>query len=344
MRQASLFLAGALAAAPATAFTLHDALGDDQRSETIRVWIDDREPVVLAVDARHPHAAIELPVDGDEHRYRLEGESVSSDGLRTKLEGSGLIVTAARMDRIAERPQTASDAFAAYRRLFDALVEAAPRARLDGLDPGEPVPVSAEQVAKAEQRLGFALPRDYVRFVTEVGALRFAGDGYAAGRVFAPQELGTLADFVVAEVRENGWDHDWKQMNARIVKRYPRAGRDIVLDVFSLDEPTVLVRDHDCPDGEIAIVLPESDYQLLVPVESDNPLMGLIDYEGDIVGETRCFDYDRIFAYSLHDQLIDFGDDVLYLRDDGADAAADLERGEADVRGAVWLKLSDHGK
>lgn len=342
MRQVAPFLVAALASAPASALTLHDTLGDDQRSETMRIRIDDREPIVLVVDAKHPHASVELPADGDEHRYRIEGESVSRDGLRTKLAGSGLIVSRARMDRIAESPKTAADAFAAYRELLAALAEAAPRERLDGLDPGVPVPVAAEQVAKAEQRLGFALPRDYVRFVTQVGAVRFAGDGYAAGRVFAPQELGTLADFAVADVRENGWDDDWKQMGGRIVKRFPRAGRDVVLDVFSLDEPTVLVRDHECPAGEVAIVLPGSDYQLLLSDDSANPFMALVDYEDDIVGETQCFDYDRLFAYSLHDQLLDFADDVLYLRDDGAAAQADVARGDSDALGGIWVKLSDH--
>ena len=325
----------------APAFTLRDTLGEDQRSETLQVWIDDREPVVLKVDAKHPQASVELPVDGDEHRYRLAGESIALDGSRTELAGSGLIVTTARMDRIAEAPETAAAALAEYRALYAALARVAPAERIAGLDPGTPQPATAEQVAAAEKRLGITLPPDYVRFITEVGALRFAHGDFVAARVYAPQEIGTLADLAVDEVRENGWDDDFTVMEQRILKRFPRAGKDIVLDVFSLDEPTVLVRGGKCPAGQVPIVLPESDYQLLVMEPGDNPFMALIDYEDDIVGEMQCFDYDRLFAYSLHDQLVDFGDDVIYVRDDGSDASAAIARGAAS-EGKVWVQLSDH--
>ena len=339
-RPALALLIGCALAAPAAAFTLHDALGEDQRSEALKVWIDERGPFTLAVDAKQPSASIELDVTDEEHRYRIEGESIASDGTRVVVAGAGVIVTPARMDRIAEAPKTAAEALAAYRALYATLARIAPPGQLEGLDPGGPAPATAAQVAAAEQRLGIALPPDYVRFVTQVGALRFANGSYVAARVYAPDELGTLADLVVRETRDNGWDEDWDALKRRIVKRFPKSDRNVVLDMFSIDEPTVLVRDGHCAAGEVAVVLPESDWELLATEPGDNPFVALIDYEDDIVGETQCFDYDRLFAYSLHDQLVELGDDVLYLRDGDPDDAAGIARG-AEADGRVWVQLRD---
>lgn len=60
-----LFLIPALlAAAMADAVELRNALGEDQRSETIRVEIDGHEVEVLRVDGKRARAALPLPLAG----------------------------------------------------------------------------------------------------------------------------------------------------------------------------------------------------------------------------------------------------------------------------------------
>jgi hypothetical protein len=324
----------------ATAMTLHNSLGDDQRRETLRITIDDGDAQTLTVDADEPHASVDLPVTGKQHRYRIEGESEGHDGAVRQVSGGGLIVTQARLDEIAEEPTTAVAALNAYRALMTDLARAAPAERVAILLPGTPVRASAAQVTAAEKRLGVTLPEGYKRLVTTVGSFKFDKGAYVSAEVYAPDALAPLVDVLVRELRENGSDaDDVKKIRERAVRRFPRSGKDIALDIFSSDEPTVLVANGDCDGGLVPLAFPESDYQLLGIDPADNPFLGLITYENDIVGEMQCLSYDRLFAYSLHDQIIDMGDDVIYLRDT-TDAQVLVRRaGEDESR--VWLAFAD---
>lgn len=114
----------------------------------------------------------------------------------------------------------------------------------------------------------------------------------------------------------------------------------MVLEVFSLDEPTVLSARGRCDGGQVPLLFPESDYALVTIEPGDNPFMALIDYEDDIVGEVQCMSYHRAFAYGLHDHLISMGDAVLYLRDDTDAHAAVIRAREGE--GQIWMALVDH--
>ncbi len=336
-----LVVAGLIAgAAPARALTLHNVLGHDQRSETLRIIIDDGQPITLRVDEKQPEAAVELPTPGASHRYRLEGEAIDDAGQRVVIAGAGLIVTRARMDQIAEAPNSATEAFNAYRALVDELRPFAPAEDLRVLEPGPTHRADAAAIADAEKRLKVTLPEGYKRLVTEVGAFRIHNGDYLAGAVLAPDELRTVADYAADELRDNGSEPDEvAEARARAGKRFPDAARDVVLEVFSLDEPTVLSAKGHCGQGEAPLLFPESDYTLVTIEPGDNPFMALIDYEDDIVGELRCMSYHRAFAYALHDQLITMGDAVLYLRDDTDAHAALIRARESD--GKIWMALVD---
>jgi hypothetical protein len=268
---------------------------------------------------------------------------VNRDGSRQKITGGGLIVTPARLDEIAEETPTAAAAFAAYRQFVGALAGVAPPERYAVLVPGAPVRATPDAVDAAEKRLGIALPAGYKRFITTVGAFRFDRDSYVAGEVFAPDKLGSLLDLVARDWRGNGHDEaDIAAMTRRAQRRYPDAAKDIALDVFSLDEPSVLDVDGKCPDGQTPILLPGADAELVATDPGDNPFLALIDYEDDIVGETQCLDYDRLFAYSLHDHLIALADDVMYVRSkERPDAAMIARLREDDEAGTIWAGFED---
>ena len=122
-----VLLAAALQTAQfAAALPLRNSLGEDQRSERITVSIDGKEVGVLVVDGRHREASLELELTAPTHRYRLEGESVLTDGSRLKILGAGVIATSERMDAIAEKPATGAEAFASYLALIEEIRAAAP--------------------------------------------------------------------------------------------------------------------------------------------------------------------------------------------------------------------------
>ena len=114
----------------------------------------------------------------------------------------------------------------------------------------------------------------------------------------------------------------------------------MVLDRFELDAPTVMQPGMKCPEGQAPIALPGSDFDLLVSdLSGENPFFALLDYEDDIMGEAQCLDYHRLLAYSLHDHLLEMGDEVFEMRTDDT-VALTLRRGDVDEQGRkVWMEL-----
>ena len=331
----------AAGAGPAAAkVLLVDELGEDQQSERVTVFVDDTSVGEIALDRRRARGALALALTGPLHRYRIEGEAVI-DGTTYAVAGSGLIVTAGRLDEIAERPATAVEALAAYRALVDELRAVAPAEAVEGVLLTVATPVSAAAVDAAERRLGVKLPSGYRRVVTTVGPFTLGTPGLRTGAVLAPAELASAVDFYVRQMREDGWDaDDTRDLEARIGRRFPQSRRDVVLDWFELDEPTVLVAGERCPAGEVAIALPGSDFDLLGVDPGDNALLGLIGYD-DVMGGADCLDYDRLLAYSLHDHLVGMADGVLLVRDEDTRELTVARLGIDEEARTVWLSLAE---
>ena len=310
-------ICAALFAAPAVAaptYTLVNALGSDQTMERVTVEIDGRAVGAITVDAKNGDASLTLPLTRDVQRYRLTGETML-DGEKYKITGEGLLVSTARLDEIAEAPRTTADAIVAYEKFLAELKAAAPSADLAGVTLVREKPVDAAAVRAAEKRLSIDLPAGYERLVTTVGPFRFADPNLDRDGILPPAELANAADFAVRVQRANGWTDGLDDMKKRIEKRYPKAKQDVVFGTFELGEPMLFTNAKKCPAGEPAILLPTSDFDLLGTDPGDNAFMGLIDYEDDIMGEAECMDFDRLVAYSLHDQLIELGNDALFKLD-----------------------------
>jgi hypothetical protein len=322
----------------AARITLVDDLGEDQSSERVTVWIDDVAVGELALDRRQPRASLVLPLSKPVHRYRLAGET-TIEGTRFRLEGAGLIVTTDRMDDIAERTPNAAAAVEAYRALVAEIRAAAPAADLSSLDLVIGPRATKGAVLLAQERLGMTLPEAYRRLVTEVGPFTLGPPDALTGAVLAPEALATAMGFYLARMRDDGWD-DLDETEQTIRKRFPKATRDVVIDWFELDEPTVLVAGERCPRGETGFALPGSDFDLLGTESGDNELLDLIDYDY-IMGEPDCMAYDRLLAYSLHDHLLEMGDPALFVRDDETETL-ELFRQEIDEDGKrIWLGIGE---
>jgi hypothetical protein len=340
-----LFLLLPLLALPgvAAAIELHNVLGDDQRSETISVSIDGREIGRLHVDAKRPEASLDLPLDGDRHRYRISGEAVMADGSKLAIAGGGLVVSSAEMDRIAEA-RDAATAIAGYEELLAALKSAAPEFSSADFALTRGAPASEAELKAAEQRLGRALPKGYRNYLAKHGSLRVGDPRSPAGVVLAPAEVMTLEDFVLAKARENESDAaQIAEMRAFIGKRFAEARRDLVLDVWQDEYPSVVRADKRCAPGQLPYVFPESQWEVLMGVGlDDNPFLGLVSYEDDIVGEVQCLGFERELAYSLHDQLVEEADDVLYLLAED-EAGIAIERGDiGEGHDGLWFRFTEH--
>lgn len=339
-----ILLACLLACLPAlsSALDFRNSLGDDQRSETIEIAIDGKSIGTLRVDSKHPSARLKLPLEGDQHRYRLSGTAEMRDGTSFAIAGAGLIVRRAAMDRIAEA-KTADAAIAAYTAMVTAMREAAPGLDLDALRITRGAAATEAELKAAEQRLGTPLPSAYRALLLSTGPLRLGTPTDFGGALYAPAQVQTLEQYVLDQARANEASAaDLSTMRAFIGKRYPAARRDLVLDVWEIESPSVLRAGKRCPAGELPYGFPETQWELLMSSGlDDNPFMALISYEDDIVGEVQCMRPQHELAYSLHDHLYEEGRDALYLLEDD-EAAITIERRDADADGKrVWYRLNE---
>lgn len=326
------------ALAPALDLTNH--LVDDQRSETIEVEIDGRSVGRLHVDQRHPDARLRLPAGGERQRYRLRGEAVMDDGTRYEIAGAGLIVRSAGMDKIGEASD-ASTALAAYTELLSALRSAAPEVDLDDLTLTRDAPATEAALAAAERRLHTRLPAEYRRFVLNHGSFHLGPAMEPSGKLFAPDQLRTLKEFVQAQARANDGDAaQQKDIERFIGKHFAPAQRDWVIGVWENDEPSLVRVGESCAAGELPYAFPETQWEVLMGTGlEDNSFIGLVSYEDDIVGETQCMGFERELAYSLHDHLYELGRDALYLLTED-ETAIGLERRDSDGQ-RVWFRLTE---
>lgn len=338
-----LFLIPALlAAAMADAVEFRNALGEDQRSETIRVEIDGHEVEVLRVDGKRARAALRLPLDADQHRYRLSGETVMDDGSRVAIAGGGLIVRTAAMDRIAEA-KDAMQAIAAFEAVVADLHAAAPEYPIDALRLHWGAVASDSDLASAERRLRRSLPKAYREFVLRHGSLHIGDAKQPGAAVLAPSAVRTLEEYALAKARENGTDAGLIDASRRFVgKHFVAARSDLVLDYWQDEYPSVLRASGRCAPGKLPYAFPQSQWQVLLASSlEDNLFLAMINYQDDIVGETQCMSFDRELAYGLHDQLYEQAGDVLYLLGD-EEAAIALERGHLDgAEAGLWLHFDE---
>lgn len=326
----------------AYAVELRHELGEDQRSETLTVAIDGRTVGTLSVDRKRPKASLALALPRDQHRYRLSGEAVMDDGTRIAIAGAGLILRAAAMNRIGEA-ESALKAIAAFEEVLTELHKAAPEFSLDPLRVQRSAPASKAGVVAAERRLGRALPQGYRDFVLKHGSLHIGSAQQPGARVFAPDEVQTLEEFVLQKARENeNQPEHVEEMRRFIGKRFPAARRDMVLDVWENEYPSVVRAGKRCPGSEIPYAFPESQWEVLMGSHlEDNPFVALINYEDEIVGETSCMSFERQLAYSLHDQLYEAANNVLYLLGDDEDSIR-LERGDLEeAQPRLWLRFHE---
>ena len=325
------------------AVELHNELGDDQRSETISVEIDGRAVGTLHVDGRRPEAALALPVTGERHRYRISGHAVMDDGTRVAIAGGGLILRQAAMDRIGEAG-SAIQAIAALESVLSELKSAAPEFPIDTLRVQRGPVASESELAAAERRLGRALPQGYREFVLKHGSLHMGSADEPQAAVFAPAQVQTLEEFVLGKARENDiGKQQIDEMRKFIGKRFPEARRDLVLDVWEREYPAVIRAQGRCPKGELPYAFPESQWEVLMATGlDDNPFMGIVSYENDIVGETQCMGFERELAFALHDHLYEEADDVLYLL--GADEdSIRITRGDLDDgQPRLWFHFDEN--
>lgn len=338
-----LFLIPALlAAAMADAVELRNALGEDQRSETIRVEIDGREVGVLRVDGKRAQAALQLPLSADQHRYRLSGETVMDDGSRVAIAGGGLILRTAAMDRISQA-KDAMQAIAVYEAVLTDLHAAAPEFPIETLRIHWGSVASQSALASAERRLRRSLPKAYREFVLAHGSLHIGSASPPSAALLAPAAVVTLEEFALAKARENDTDAELIEAGRRFIgKRFAAARSDLVLDYWEDEYPSVLRSSGRCGPGELPYAFPESQWQVLLSSHlEDNPFAAMISYQDDIVGETQCMGFERQLAFSLHDHLYEEAGDVLYLLGD-EEAAIGLERGDLDgAEPRLWLHFDE---
>lgn len=338
MRWMCLCAALSLCPYSAEALELRNELGEDQRSETLTVEIDGRTIGQLKLDARHRQASLKLP-DGA-RRYRLRGTAEMSDGTRLKVEGAGLMVSVADMDRIGEA-RRAADAIAAYEDLVRALQAAAPETDLSALPLTRGTPVTEAALAAAERRLRTRLPTGYRAHMLSEGPLTLGPASAPSGRLHGPDTLDTLQAYVLAKARDDDFDaNELKAIETFIGKRFSPARRDLVIGVWENDEPTLIRSGERCPTGESPYGFPETQWEVLMGAGlDDNPFMSLVSYENDIVGETQCLSFDLELAYSLHDHLIELGRDALYVVAPDETVIAVQRRDINEQR--IWLGLTE---
>lgn len=322
----------------ADALSLSNELGEDQRSEAFTVEIDGQRIGEFKLDARRPRATLTLPDDA--RRYRLHGTAVMQDGTRLQVAGAGLIVSVAEMDRIGEA-QRAAEALSAYEELVRALQAAAPEVDLSALPVTRAAPASEAALAAAERRLGTQLPAGYRQHMLTTGPLTLGPAGAPSGRLHGPDTLDTFQSYVLAKAREDDSNaSELRAIEAFIAKRFSAARKDLVVGVWENDEPTLIRWGKRCPAGETPYGFPETQWEVLMGVGlDDNPFMGLMSYEKDIVGETQCLSFDLELAYSLHDHLLELGRDALYVLGPDESVIA-IQRRDIDER-RIWLGLTE---
>ena len=319
-----------LAAVTVHAVELRNELGEDQRSETIRVEIDGRAVGVLRVDGKRKRASLDLPLTGDQHRYRLSGEAVMHDGSRVAIAGGGLILRTAAMDRIGQA-KDAMQAIAVYEAVLTDLHAAAPEFPIETLRIHWGSVASMSALVSAERRLRRSLPKAYRDFVLAHGSLHIGSASPPGAALLAPAAVVTLEEYALAKARDNDTDAELIEAGRRFIgKRFADARRDLVLDYWEDEYPSVLRASGRCGPGELPYAFPESQWQVLLSSHlEDNPFAAMMSYEDDIVGETQCMGFERQLALSLHDHLYEEADDVLYLLGDDEDAIG-FERGDLD--------------
>jgi hypothetical protein len=142
-------------------------------------------------------------------------------------------------------------------------------------------------------------------------------------------------------MREDGWEAgELAMFGKRVERRFPRSARDVVFEWFELDAPSVLVAGGKCPRGQVPVAYPGSDFDLLA-IDDDNPMLALLDYEDDVMGETQCVEYHRGLAYGLHDHLLEMGEAALFVRNDKTRVIT-LYREQVDEEARrIWMRLSE---
>ena len=149
---------------------------------------------------------------------------------------------------------------------------------------------------------------------------------------------------MLGKARENDIEKQQiDDMRKFIGKRFPEARRDLVLDVWEHEYPAVIRAQGRCPKGELPYVFPESQWEVLMATGlDDNPFMGIVSYENDIVGETHCMGFERELAFALHDHLYEEADNVLYLLGAEEDSIR-ITRGDLDNgQPRLWFHFDEN--
>jgi hypothetical protein len=170
-------------------------LGGDQRSERVRVAIDGREPIVLAVDGDNATATARIDLPIGSHPYTLDGEAVMADGSTLRIEGRGVIVVgpepmAARFAALA-----ASRGMAAAFDATAAAVGTTIAAKADVVATG-PIPATALDALQAAASA--PMPRALREALQALGPfeLRFSGSPFPSVALHAPERQQSLAQWL----------------------------------------------------------------------------------------------------------------------------------------------------
>lgn len=228
--------------------------GMDQRSERVRIAIEGREPIDIAVDADTVEALARVELPPGSHPYTLEGSSVMDDGSVRTIEGRGVVVVGA--DPIEARFATVAEArgmAAAFDAVRDALgpTFAAAVDREVAIETRAPIPAGATPAAPPPAP---ALAAGYRRALQQLGpfSLRLGGSPFPAVALHAPDRVTTLAQ--------------WLANARRTVVDPPRddVEEELALGLEYLDAELAQRADAPWMQDRVAAVLPETTLYLVV--------------------------------------------------------------------------------
>lgn len=182
----------------ANSVTIRDGIGDDQRRETIEIRVDDGAPSRLEVRSTplRKQRSVTVRIPDGIHSYTLTGEMEMLDGKKVPIRGSGAIV---RYDWLAQsflREAKRVGTRKAWATIHQELA-AHTSADLSSVALTDARPVTTEDLAAAESRLGFSLPRAYRELTLQFGSWTLGTGKELPASLAHPDELLSVWDWIV---------------------------------------------------------------------------------------------------------------------------------------------------